>query len=131
MTRASAMVFALAAALKAAYAQLGLNVDVYDLRASVVATQEQRLLHRFNGKPLGRFFDCGYMTTGDRADRWYVYVSVRSDVSPTATGSVVSTLVTASAQDPSGGKTRLPCGTTGRLESALLDAARSTLHTGG
>ncbi len=118
---------ALVPALRKAYTDLGLSVDLYNPTSGAVGTQSQKLLHRFAGRPLSKLVECGFLTGGDRADRWYVFVTLITQVTATPGGSVASTRMDAYTQDPSGSNLKIPCSTTGALEAQILTAARSAV----
>ncbi len=116
---------ALLPALRKAYTDLGLSVDLYNPTSLAIGTQSQKMIHRFAGRPLSKLVECGYLTGGDRADRWYVFVTLITQVTATPAGSVASTRMDAYTQDPSGSNQKIPCSTTGVLEQQILTAARS------
>ncbi len=118
---------ALLPALQKAYTDLGLSVDLYNPTSGAVGSQSQKMLHRFAGRPLSKLVECGYLTGGDRADRWYVFVTLITQVTATPAGSVASTRMDAYTQDPSGGNLKIPCSTTGALEAQILTAARGAV----
>lgn len=111
-------------ALSRTYAALGLQVNLLDPATRTIATQNQRLMRHLGDIPLTQLVDCGSSITGERANGWFVYLSVLSRVSAAGTGSRVATRVDAFAIDPEGSGERIPCGSTGNLERRIMTVVR-------
>ncbi len=112
------------AALRSAYASLGLQVNVYDPGAMLVGVSNQGLIRRLNGEQLSRYVSCGTTMTGQRANDWWVYLTATSKVTLSGSGSQVATRLEVVSVDPTGNGERIPCGSTGALEAQLVQAVR-------
>jgi hypothetical protein len=126
----AAVVATIPASLDMAYAAIisgysGIKIDVLtaDSRSHVVGNSRVLATGSMLGKPLSKFFDCGKngVTGVPRADDYHVTFSIVSTLSRVDSLTTrVSTLVTASAADPSTTGTEVHCVTTGALERTLL-----------
>jgi hypothetical protein len=78
---------------------------------------------------MGQLVNCGIGMTGPKADSYRIYMSLLTTVDPDGKGGTrLRTLLVAFGQDVAGGSTdRIPCGTTGVLESAMNEAIRNAL----
>jgi hypothetical protein len=118
------------AALDSAYADLGIEVKLWNPPTGEVGNRKFSKMYRLAGKPLSDYLGCGTITTGQAADSYRVTMSLVSHVTSIAGGgSVVDTQLTAYAEDIGSSKGTLSCLTLGTLEGRLHDLA--TRHLGG
>ena len=117
------------AAFNSAYADLGIEVKVWNPQTGEVGNKNFSKMYRLAGKPLSDYVGCGTITTGQEADSYRVTMSLVSHVTPTTSGSRVETQLTAYAEDIGSSKGTLACLTLGTLEGRLHDLAIK--HLGG
>jgi hypothetical protein len=117
------------AALNSAYADLGIEVKLWNPQTGEVGNKNFTKMYRLAGKPLSDYVGCGMITTGQAADSYRVTMSLVSRVTPTASGSKIDTQLTAYAEDIGSSKGTLACMTLGNLEGRLHDLAMK--HLGG
>jgi hypothetical protein len=117
------------AALNSAYADLGIEVKLWNPQTGEVGNKNFTKMYRLAGKPLSDYVGCGTITTGQAADSYRVTMSLVSHVTSTASGSKVDTQLTAYAEDIGSSKGTLACLTLGTLEGRLHDLAIK--HLGG
>ena len=111
------------AALNSAYADLGIEVKLWNPQTGEVGNKNFTKMYRLAGKPLSDYVGCGTITTGQAADSYRVTMSLVSRVTPAAGGSRVDTQLTAYAEDIGSSKGTLACLTLGTLEGRLHDLA--------
>ena len=111
------------AALNSAYADLGIEVKLWNPQTGEVGNKNFTKMYRLGGKPLSDYVGCGTTTTGAAADSYRVTMSLVSRVTPAAGGSRVETQLTAYAEDIGSSKGTLACLTLGTLEARLHDLA--------
>lgn len=110
-------------ALNAEYAKLKLPITQRDSAEYAVAAQNAQFNGRFDDRPMARIVDCGLTPLGSqRANAYKVWLTVASQLQPSAGGGVLRTSVTAKAQDPNSSSTAIQCGTTGVLEAEIATA---------
>jgi hypothetical protein len=108
------------AQLQAAYRSLGLPLTARDGAALAIASQNAQFSGRFNNQPMSKFIDCGLAAVGSqRANDYRVWLTVASQLVPSATGTTLRTSVVSKAQDQSSSTSPVQCGTTGELESLI------------
>ena len=129
VTTVSAPPPATLAALNSAYADLGIEVKLWNPQTGEVGNKNFTKMYRLAGKPLSDYVGCGQTTTGQAADSYRVTMSLVSRVTPTASGSKIDTQLTAYAEDIASSKGTLACLTLGTLEGRLHDLA--VRHLGG
>jgi hypothetical protein len=117
------------AALQSAYADLGIEVRLWNPQTGEVGNRNFTKMYRLGGKPLSDYVGCGTITTGLAADNYRVTMSLVSHVTPAASSSRVVTQLTAYAEDIGSSKGTLSCLTLGTLEARLHDLA--VKHLGG
>jgi len=108
--------------LRDSYEELGIKVQVFDAAGTAGGQVGNRFFvksYRLGDTPLSRYLDCGGTITGPAADNYKVTMSVLSVVSPSGTGSMVQTNVTARADDVAASGGSLSCRSIGMLEAAL------------
>ncbi len=120
-------------ALASAYKGLGIEIVVNDPPTHRMGNTNFHASGQFNGHPLSAYADCGVGPTGPRANTSRVYFSVITTVTAVdATHTRLSTDVQPVAVDMTGTtNARLPCGTTGQLETELYDRVQRALAGGG
>jgi hypothetical protein len=114
---------AVLAALDSAYADLGIEVKLWNPQTGEVGNKNFKKMYRLGGKPLSDYLGCGTITTGQVADNYRVTMSLVSHVTPAGTVSRVETQLTAYAEDIGSSKGTLSCLTLGTLEARLHDLA--------
>jgi hypothetical protein len=114
---------AVLAALNSAYADLGIEVKLWNPQTGEVGNKNFTKMYRLGGKPLSDYLGCGTITTGQAADNYRVTISFVSHVTPVGSSSRVLTQLTAYAEDIGSSKGTLSCLTTGNLEARLHDLA--------
>ena len=115
-------------ALIVAYSELGVPATIINPRDGLVASLNQRAVGRLGNERLSRYVSCGDSMTGPRADQDRVVLSVISWAKPDGTGNTrVESRVVGSATDSGGTSMRMPCTTTGELESRIHKAAKAAL----
>ena len=117
------------AALNSAYADLGIEVKLWNPQSGEVGNKNFSKMYRLAGKPLSEYVGCGTITTGQAADSYRVTMSLVSRVTPSGSGSMVETQLTAYAEDIGSSKGTLACLTLGTLEERLHQLA--IRHVGG
>jgi hypothetical protein len=117
------------AALRAAYADLGIEVKLWDPPHGQVGNKNFTKMYRMGGQPLSDYLGCGVTTTGEAADNYRLTLSLVSQVAPSAGGSTVMTTLTGYAEDMASSKGTISCGTRGILEGKLLQLAMRHLAT--
>ncbi len=111
------------AALNAEYASLNLPVTQRDSGVYALAAQNAQFNGRFAGSPMARVVDCGLTPYGSqRANAYKIWITVVSQLQPSANGSMLRTSVTAKAQDPNSSSSAIQCGSTGALEADIARA---------
>lgn len=117
------------AKLNAAYATLGLPVTQRDSAEFAVAAQNAQFSGRFGSGSMSRIIDCGLTPYGtQRANAYHVWLSVATQLQPSATGTTIRTSVGARAQDPNSSNGVLQCGSTGALEADIANALGAQVH---
>jgi hypothetical protein len=116
-------------ALVSAYADLGIEVKVYDPGAGQVGNRNFSSVHRFAGEAISKFVGCGQMLMGQAADNYRVTMALISQVTPHGAETNLETWLTATARDLGTSSTSASCVSTGRLETRLNDLVLQ--HVGG
>ena len=111
------------AKLNAAYSNLGLPVTARDSADFAVAAQNAQFNGRFGQNPMSRIIDCGVTPFGtQRANSYRVWLSVATQLQPSAAGTTVRTSLAAKAQDQNSSTAAVQCGSTGALEADIATA---------
>jgi hypothetical protein len=81
---------------------------------------------QFGGEQMAQLVDCGSGMTGPKAATYRIYMSLLTNIATDGKGATtVQTTFVPMGQDMSGGSSdRIPCGTSGRLESLFTDRIR-------
>jgi hypothetical protein len=112
-------------AIPDAYRQLGVKtVAVVDTSGGVYTVGVRNLLVHgsLGGVRLARYLDCGGSAMRSPVDNYDISFSATSAVAPSGNGSVLHTLVSADARDPTANTPPVHCTSTGAFESAIADA---------
>ena len=108
------------AQLQAVYTNIGLPLTARDAATFAIASQNAQFNGRFDNQPMSKFVDCGIASIGSqRANDYRVWLTVASQLVPSATGTTLRTSVVSKAQDQSSSTSPVQCGTTGALESLI------------
>ena len=119
------------AALKEAYPTIGVQVGTVDDAQRMVGNRRLEISRRLGSSPISRYLRCGETAFGaPAADQHRVRLNMVSTVRPAAEGSVVETVVQATAT-PAGQSNGANCSSTGILEENLAKAVQVRLATGG
>jgi hypothetical protein len=116
-------------ALAAAYQDLGIEVKFINSATRQVGNKRFSKMYDLGGVRLSKYVGCGSTETGPAADNYRVTMSIVSQVTPSGTGSRVSTQLTAYAQDLGSSKGTLSCLTLGALEQRINQLTLK--HIGG
>jgi hypothetical protein len=116
-------------ALLGAYDDMGISAEATDTTIWAVSRKKLVMRNVYKGTRTSRLFSCGETATGSaQADVGQIIANVRSQVTPTGSGTRVATLVDAWVI-PDGGTSSnaLHCGSTGLLEAQLHKAIATRL----
>jgi hypothetical protein len=115
-------------ALIVAYSELSVPATVINPRDGLVASLNRRAYGRLGNERLSRYVSCGDSMTGPRADQDRITLSIISWAKPDGTGRTrIETRVVGNASDSGGTSVKMPCTTTGELESRVHKAAKAAL----
>ncbi len=119
-----------AAAVRLAYANIGVPVTVDDATGRRIGNADFYRSRNFAGKPMTELVACGSSMTGPNASSFRVYVSLLTTIDADGKGgSTVGVLFESTARDVVGGASndRVSCGTTGALEQLMFARIHSYL----
>ncbi len=115
-------------ALIVAYSELGIPATIINPKDGLVAAINRRAVGRLGNERLSRYVSCGDSMTGPCANQDRVVLSVISWAKPDGAGkSRVETRVVGNASDSGGTSLKMPCTTTGELESRIHKTARAAV----
>lgn len=115
------------AAVEQVYADIGIPVTARDPATKTLGNPRFSATRRLSGARLTEYFDCGNNRGIPNADTYTIRMDIRSTVTPDADGSVVSTVIQATARSNDGASSApVPCRTLTRLEEriSVLTAAK-------
>lgn len=117
------------AAVKKVYVKLEIPLTVENPAAHQLGNDNFVKSHQLAGRAMTQFADCGSGMEGPKAASYRMYLSLLTNVFADGKGAtVVQTTFVAMGQDIAGGSTdRIPCGTTGRFESLVLDQIKAAV----
>jgi hypothetical protein len=118
------------AALRAAYADLGIEVKLWDPSQGQVGNRDFSKMYRMAGARMSDYVGCGITTLGAAADSYRITMSLVTTVGAGEGGSKVETQLVARADDMASSKGAISCESTGRLENKLNELALKHLTTG-
>ncbi len=120
---------AVLAALRLAYADIGVEVKSSNPATGEIGNIEFVRLHKMAGRPMTAFVNCGSTATGPAADSYRITMLLVSVVKPQGTASVVETRFQARAVDIAGGASagQVECQSLGTLEQKLHDLTSEKL----
>lgn len=120
---------ALLAALRLAYADIGVDAKYSNPATGELGNVEFVRMRKMAGQPLTDFVNCGSTVTGPAADTYRVTMLLVSTVRADGTGSKVETRFQSRAVDPAGGTSAgaMECQSLGTLEQKLHDLVRDKL----
>jgi hypothetical protein len=135
----SASPSAVLAALRLAYADIGVEVKYSNAATGEIGNVEFVRRYKMAGQSLTDFVNCGSTVTGPAADTYRVTMLLVSTVKPSGsasgdgTGSTVETRFQSRAIDPAGGTSAgaMECQSLGTLEQKLHDLVRDKLPRAG
>jgi len=111
--------------LRGFFSDLKLTMKEDDPAARHLGVKRLRLVRRIGKTPISLYLSCGEGLSGPNADLWHIFLNLGAQVAPEAKGARLQLLVNAEAVDVPGGRSeRVPCTTTGRLESEILTHLR-------
>ena len=109
--------------LNAVYSSLSLPVTSRDSADFALGAQNAQFNGRVGNVQMSSFIDCGTTAFGTlRSNAYHVWLTVATQLQPSASGTTVRTSVAARAQDPSSSTTAIQCGSTGALEARIAAA---------
>jgi hypothetical protein len=116
-------------ALRAAYADIGVEVKYYDPATREIGNLEFVRMRKMAGEPLTTFVNCGSTVTGLAADSYRITMLLVSTVKPEGSSSRVETRFQSRAEDPAHGTSAGAngCQSLGTLEQRLHTALRDKL----
>lgn len=115
-------------ALIVAYSEVGIPASIINPKDGLVAALNRRAFNRLGTERLSRYVSCGDSMTGPRADQDRVMLSVISWAKPDGTGNTrIESRIVGHATDSGGTSQRMPCTSTGQLESRIHKAAKTAL----
>ena len=106
---------------------LGVRATFIDPAQHLVGVEQMKVRVNLGKTPLSRYLDCGETQIGPNADSYEVLLTVKSRITPAATGSQLSTLVDAVARPISFRQNYSSCSTTGLLETRIADGVKKRL----
>jgi hypothetical protein len=114
-------------AAKKVYADLDVPVTVETPAAHQLGNPNFFKSRQFAGEPMTSFVDCGSGMTGPKAASYRIYMSLLTEITADGKGgTTVQTTFVPMGQDVSVGSTdRIPCATTGRLETNFLERLKA------
>ena len=107
------------AALAEAYKDLGIEVKFVNSQTRQVGNKRFSKMYDIAGVKLSKYVGCGSTETGSAADNYRVTMSLVSQVTPSGSGSRVSTQLSGYAEDLGSSKGALSCITLGGLEQRI------------
>ncbi len=119
-----------AAAVRLAYANIGVQVTVDDAIGKRIGNADFYRTRNFAGKPMAQLVACGSSMTGPNASSFRIYISLLTTIDADGKGgSTVGVLFESTARDVVGGASndRVSCGTTGALEQLMFARIQSYL----
>ena len=115
-------------ALIVAYSDLGVPASIINPKDGLVAALNRRAFNRLGNERLSRYVSCGDSMTGPRADQDRIVLSVISWAKPDGKGNTrIESRIVGNATDSGGTGVRMPCTSTGELESRIHKAAKTAL----
>jgi len=116
-------------AVKRVYADLDIPVTFENPTTHQLGNPNFWKTRQIGKEPMTDFVNCGSGMTGLNAATWRITMTLMTDVNPDGKGGTnYQTTLTAMGQDVSGGSAdRIPCGSSGRLEQAILGRVKQVL----
>ncbi|HEX5438173.1 MAG TPA: hypothetical protein VFW98_13535 [Gemmatimonadaceae bacterium] len=116
------------AQLRATYSDLNMPTNAMDAASHTIGTGPTVAHGSFAGAHLSALIDCGYSMNGNKADLYTVRLNVRTQVVPNAGGgTIVKTLIEATAHDEGSSTDPVACSTTGRLGQRIAKTLAARL----
>ena len=115
-------------ALNTVFEELGVKMGTIDPSMLELMVKRYKLTGRLKkSQRMSEYFECGIGMTGPNADNYHVFVTIAAKVAPLeGYRSKLEVSVDADAADIPGGRTdRVPCGTTGHFEYAVIGRLRA------
>lgn len=116
-------------AVKKAYADWGVPLNVENPSTRQIGNSQFARSRQFAGFQMTELVDCGSGPEGAKAASYRIYMSLLTFVLPdNKGGTTVQTTFAPAGQDVTGtSNDRIQCGSTGRLEQAMVDAVKANL----
>ncbi|HVX39187.1 MAG TPA: hypothetical protein VHB25_06405 [Gemmatimonadaceae bacterium] len=116
------------AAVKKVYADWNVPLNVENPATHEIGNNQFVRTRQFAGHSMIELADCGSGPEGQKAGSYRMYLSLLTVVSTNSAGTKVETAFVPVGQDVTGtSSTRIPCGSTGRLEQYFLAAVKANL----
>jgi hypothetical protein len=117
------------AALEASYEALLIPLSRREPDARILGNTGLKMRRQLGKIELRRAFDCGGTSGMPNAETYTLTASILSTIAPTTTdGSVVTTVVDASAENPSYPGSAVQCSSNGTIENAIANETRTRLN---
>lgn len=113
--------------LPAAFDSISMPVTRLDPRTHTIGNEGLKIRQRLGKTPLSRYFDCGTTQIGANADSYELYIVLLVQVTPSGTGSRLTTQLNASARPLTFSQGYSACSSRGALETRLLNAIKAQL----
>jgi hypothetical protein len=109
------------------YAKLGVEVKAVNPQTGEIGNRQFIRTSRLGGTFLHEYLNCGQSLTGPTADTYRIQLTLMSYVTPSPTGSVVKSQLTARAYDSGASQGSTACESTGVLEQKIKKALLAAL----
>lgn len=111
-------------ALAVVYDELDVHVTTLDMGNRRIGIENTRMRRRLGGVRLSKYLSCGERLGQPLADTDDIRMTVLTQVVPSGSGSVLYTLVDASAKQTGTSGNWVNCATTGELEHHIVELVR-------
>jgi hypothetical protein len=116
-------------ALEAVFAGLPLPLTIRDAAAGTIGNEGYKFRRKLGDMPSRTLFDCGGTSGMPNAETYTIKMSVLTNVAEAGTGSTkLTTVVVASAENPSYPGSGVSCSSTGALEARIVGDLRTRLN---
>ncbi|MGV3707808.1 MAG: hypothetical protein ACO1Q7_03135 [Gemmatimonas sp.] len=103
--------------------EIPLTID--DAKTGAYGNNDFTKIYRISNTPMMQFLDCGSSANGPRSTTHRMYMSLVTYVEKINDRSTkLRIALTANAADPANSNSRVPCGSTGKLEQRILESVR-------
>lgn len=111
--------------VKRSMLELEIPLSIDDPKTGAYGNNDFTKIYRIGNTPMMQFLDCGSSANGPRTTTHRMYMSLITYVEKVNNRSTkLRMALTANAGDPANSNSRVPCGSTGKLERMILDGVR-------